>query len=52
MKCVDENWIVDELRERTRIPDSNPDNVQLSAVLQRSVEMERGDGLYQSISNY
>jgi hypothetical protein len=45
MKCEDEFWIVDELRERTRIPESNPNNIHLSAVLQRSVEMERGEGL-------
>lgn len=41
--CYDDEWLVDELRERTR-PDKR-NNLTLSDVLRRSEAFERGDGL-------
>ena len=43
LKCTDEMWIVDELRNRVR-PESDT-RIQLSDVLRRSEATERGDGL-------
>lgn len=43
MECVNDTWIVDELKDRPRV--TPQENVQLSSVLQRSADLERGDGL-------
>ena len=43
MECVDDTWIVDDLRNRPRVTPTP--NIQLSSILQKSAELERGDGL-------
>lgn len=43
LPCNEENWLVDELRERRRPTEGS--NLQLSEVLRRSEVFEKGEGL-------
>lgn len=43
LPCNEDNWLVDELRERRRPTEGS--NLQLSEVLRRSEVFEKGEGL-------